>query len=139
MTTPTFEPVELPSKYAKAIVAIVTAVLTVFAGALVDNVVDTVDGVNVLIAFLTAFGVYAVPNFDRSVGVYLKVVIAFVGTGAQALVPFLMEGSVSPAQWLVVGLAAIGALGVGIVPNAPAAVVTVQALDPDTRPRSTPL
>jgi len=119
MTTPTpgFEPVELPSKYAKAIVAIVTAVLTVFATALIDGNVDTLELANIGVAFLTAFGVYAVPNFQQHVGAWLKLVVAFAGTALQALIPFLVEGTVTPAQWLLVAIAALGALGVGIVPN----------------------
>lgn len=117
MTTPQFDPVELPSKYAKAIVAIITAVLTAFAGALVDNDFTSVDIVNTVIAFLTAFSVYAIPNLRAGVGAYAKMIVAFVGTGLQALVPFLMEGELQAAQVLVVVLAAMGALGVGIVPN----------------------
>lgn len=127
MTTPTpapgFEPVELPSKYAKAIVAILTAVLTVFATAMIDNKVTSLELVNVGIAFLTAFGVYALPNFQQGTGAWIKLLVALAGTVLQAVAPFVAEGHVTPAQWLLVAIAGLGALGVGIVPNTPTAKV----------------
>lgn len=133
MTTPTptpvvFPPVELPSKYAKAIVAILTSVLTVFAAAMTDGKVTTLELANIAIAFLTAFLVYAVPNFQQNVGAWAKALVAVLGAALQALVPFLVNGTVTPAQWLLVLLAGIGALGVGIVPNVnPAALAEQRA------------
>lgn len=115
---PGFEPVEIPAKYAKAIIAILTAVLTVLVAAMADNRVTQAELVSIAIAFLTAFAVYAIPNFDQNAKAYLKVIVAFVGTGLQALYPLISEGTVSNQQWLIVFLAAIGALAVGIVPNA---------------------
>lgn len=122
MTTPslppTFDPVEIPTKYAKAIVAILFAVLTVFITALSDSVLDPVDLVNVGIAFLSAILVYVVPNIqDQTVGTYAKVIIAFLGTALQAILPFVITGDVTTQQWLIVLLSAIGALGVGVIPN----------------------
>jgi hypothetical protein len=127
-TPATFDPVEIPSKYAKAIVAIIFAVLTVFVTALTDNRLDGLDLTNIVIAFLTAVLVYAVPNIkDQTVGTYAKVIIAFLGSAAQALVPFIANGDVTSQQWLLVLLAAIGALGVGIVPNVNPEKVALQA------------
>lgn len=117
MTDP-FAPVELPSKYAKAIVATLTAVGTILAAALSDGTVDTVEVANVGIALLTAVGVYWVPNLDGGIRRYAKAAVAVAGTALQALVPFLAEGTVTPAQWLLVLLAGLGAVAVGIVPNA---------------------
>lgn len=123
----TFAPVEVPAKYAKAIIAIITAVLTVLTTALLDSRLDSTDLVNVGIAFLTAFGVYALPNFSQSTGAYIKVLVAFAGTALQALLPFLINGEVTTQQWLLVLLAAIGALGVGVVPNANPELIAAQA------------
>ena len=125
--TPTFDPVEIPAKYAKAIVAILTAVVTVLVTALADNDLDDADLVNVGIAFLTAFAVYAVPNIhDQTIGAWAKLIVAFIGTALQALLPFLINGDVTTQQWLLVMLSAIGALGVGIVPNVNPEKVTAQ-------------
>lgn len=124
---PAFDPVEIPAKYAKAIVAIITAVLTVVVTALVDDKLDSVDLVNVGIAFLTAIAVYAVPNIhDQTIGAWAKLIVAFVGTALQAVLPFLINGDVSTQQWLLVLLSAIGALGVGVVPNVNPEKVTAQ-------------
>jgi tellurite resistance protein len=47
-------------KYSKAIVAVLGALSV----ALSDGIVDTSEGVTVVLALLTALGVYAVPNAD---------------------------------------------------------------------------
>lgn len=112
-----FQPVELPSRYAKAIVATLTAVVAVLAAALTDGAVDTVELAHVGLALITALGVYWVPNAPEGLRHYAKAVVAIAGTALQALVPFLIEGSVTPAQWLMVLLAGLGAIAVGIVPN----------------------
>lgn len=125
-----FDPIELPSRYAKSIVAILTAVITVIVAALGDGVVSTAELAQIGIAFLTAFGVYAVPNIqDQTVGAWAKALVAVLGTALQALIPFLLNGEVTNAQWLMVFLAALGALAVGIVPNVdPAKVAAQQAV-----------
>lgn len=51
-------------KVAKAVVAAVLAGATSLNVALGDNGFDTTDGVTVVLAVLTALGVYAVPNKD---------------------------------------------------------------------------
>jgi hypothetical protein len=112
-----FEPVELPSRYAKAIVAIVAAVVGVLVAALSDDVVTTYELVGIAIALVTAIGVYGVPNLPTGAGRYGKLFVAIVGTALQALAPLILEGQVTTAGWLMVLLAALGAVGVGIVPN----------------------
>src|SRR5690606_12365095 len=72
---------------------------------------------NVGIALLTAVGVYWVPNLDGGIRRYAKAAVAVAGTALQALVPFLAEGTVTPAQWLLVLLAGLCAVAVGIVLN----------------------
>lgn len=113
-----FEPVELPSRYAKAFVAILTAVLAVLVTALTDNTVTLVEGLGIGVAGLTAVSVYLVPNLDAGAGKYAKVIVAVVGTAAQAAVPLVVDGAFPPSAWLLVALAALGALSVGITPNA---------------------
>lgn len=121
MTTPQpgFEPVELPSRYAKAFVAVATAVIAVLVTALTDNVVTVSEVLGISIAFLTAVGVYLVPNLEAGVGRWAKAIVAVVGTAVQAAAP-LVDGGWTTSSWLLVALAALGALTVGIAPNAPA-------------------
>lgn len=120
MSTPvpaTFEPVELPSKYAKAIVGLITAVISVVVIAFQDDVVTPVELANIGIAILTAFFVYILPNLPRRFWNWTKALVAVAGTVLQALIPFIANGEVTTEQWLLVLLAGLGALGVGIVPN----------------------
>lgn len=117
MTTPTFEPVELPSRYGKAFVAIVAAVLAVVITALTDNVVTLTEGLGIGVAFVTALSVYLVPNLPSGAGRYAKAAVAVVGTGLQAAVPLVVDGGFPSSAWLLVALAALGALSVGITPN----------------------
>jgi len=112
-----FEPVELPSKYAKAIVAILTAGVSVVVTAMGDNVLDGPELVGVAIAVLTAVGVYLVPNLSSGAAKYAKAIVAIVGTVLQAALPLLTEGDITATGWLLILLAALGALGVGVVPN----------------------
>lgn len=113
----TFEPVEIPSRYAKAIVAIVAALSLAFSAALTDGVVTTLEAASVGIALLTAVGVYLVPNLPAGIGRWAKGIVALLGTALQALAPLLSEGEVTASGWLLVAVAALGAVSVGIVPN----------------------
>lgn len=112
-----FEPVELPSAYAKAIVAIAMAALTALVAALTDDQLTVVELVHVAVAVVTAVGVYLVPNLPSGVGRYAKALVAIAGTALQAAVPLLTEGSIGVSGWLIVILAALSAVSVGIVPN----------------------
>jgi hypothetical protein len=107
-----FETVEIPSKYAKAIVAIITAGLVALIVAMEDDEVSSVELINVALALVTAFAVYQVTERN-----WVKAIVAFIGVGLQALLPFAINGEVTDRQWLIVLVAAIGALGVGVVPN----------------------
>lgn len=109
------------SRYTKAVVAILAAVLVVFGAAITDDVVTTLEVVNVAIALITAVGVYLVPNLPAGPGAYLKALVAFLGAGLAALVTVLGSGGlgdVHPSAWITVVLAALGGVGVYVLPNA---------------------
>lgn len=120
MTEYDFEPVEMPGRYAKAFVATATAALLALVAAMQAGPVEAVGVVHVALAVVSTIGVVWVPMFRAGIGRWLKMIVALVGTGLQALVPLLLEGTVTPQGWLMVTLAALGAIGVGITPNAPA-------------------
>lgn len=113
----TFDPVELPSHYSKAIVAILTAALTVLAAALTDGVVVLDERFGIGLALVNALAVYLVPNLPAGVGRYAKAIVAVVGTALQAAIPLIVNGTLPASSWLLVLIAALGALSVGIVPN----------------------
>ncbi|WP_460708388.1 hypothetical protein, partial [Myceligenerans halotolerans] len=104
-------------RYAKAIVAILTAALGVLVTALSDDVVTVVEALGVAVAILTAVMVYLVPNLEAGPARYLKLMVAVVGTGLQAAIPIATEGTITSSGWLLILLAALGAVSVGIVPN----------------------
>jgi hypothetical protein len=120
-----FQPVELPSKYAKAIVAIIGAALAVLVVAITDNHVNGEELAHIALAVVTAFGVYMIPNLPSGILAWSKMIVAVVGTGLQALIPFL-GGEMNTANWIVVLMAALSALSVGIVPNVKTEPVLVE-------------
>jgi len=113
----TFDPVELPSVYAKAIVAILTAAVAVLVTALSDDIVTLVEVLGIFVAVVTAVGVYLVPNLSSGAGRYAKLAVAVVGAGLQAAVPLATDGAITNSGWLLILLAVLGAVSVGIVPN----------------------
>lgn len=119
LPTPTpqaFDPVELPSRYAKAIVAILTAVLGIVVTALSDNRFTDGEVISIVIALLTAIGVYLVPELDAGVARIAKMIVAVLGTIAQAVASVLSDG-ITPQEWVIILVAALGAVSVGIIPN----------------------
>jgi hypothetical protein len=127
----TFDPVELPSMYAKAIVAILTAVLTVLAAALTDGVVVLDERLGIGLALVNAMAVYLVPNLPSGVGRYAKAIVAVFGTALQAAIPLIVNGTLPASSWLMVLIAALGALSVGIVPNRVLELAPVRTLTND--------
>lgn len=104
------------TRYTKAIVSILAAALVVIGAALTDNVVSQLELVNIAIATLTAVGVFLIPNLDEGPRRYAKAAVAFLGAALTALVTVLSDG-VTPSEWIVVALAALGAIGVTVLPN----------------------
>lgn len=104
------------TRYTKAVVAIVAAVLVVLGAALTDDTVSQLELVQIAIALVTAVSVYLVPNLDAGTRRYAKGGVAFLGAGLAALVTVLSDG-VTYSEWVTVALAAIGAVGVVILPN----------------------
>jgi hypothetical protein len=130
-----FEPVELPGKYAKALVAIATAVLALLVTALTDDVVTLVELLGISVAGVTAVGVYLVPNLPDGAGRYAKAGVAIVGTGVQAAIPLATAGMITTSGWLLILIAVLGAVSVGIVPNAVPTLAPVRTLNVSVSPR----
>lgn len=109
------------AQYAKAIVAIIVAALAVLGAAVTDGIITPIEAVDIAIALFTAVGVYLVPNLDTRPRAYAKGIVAFVGAGLGALVIILSNAGgwadVSLSDWITVALAALGGIGVVVVPN----------------------
>jgi hypothetical protein len=118
-------------QYAKAIVLVLAAGLSIFVAASTDGVVSPVEYTNIGLGILTAVGVYLIPNLKAGVGKYAKTIVAFGGAALTALAVVVATSAdwngVSQNDWLGVLLAGLAAIGLFIVPNSSAvpAVSTV--------------
>jgi hypothetical protein len=112
--------IELPSRYAKAIVAILTAVVGLVVAALTDNVVTTVEVLGMVAFVLNAIGVELVRNGASGAAKYAKAIVAAVFLAVQAAIPIVAEGEITTSGWLLIILAGLNVFAVGTVPNAPA-------------------
>ncbi len=101
-------------KYGKALVAIVYAVVTtgyqLLSG---DNQIDQVEAVSIIIAAVTAIGVYLVPLSPAFKSA--KTIIGAVLAGLQILVTSII-GGVEPGEWMLMAIAMCSALGIGFAP-----------------------
>lgn len=130
--TPVFEPVELPSHYGKAFAEIGAAGLIAYLAATAAGSLGSLGAVHVFVAVIAAIGVYLVPRFDGPLAKFSKGAVAVLGTGAQALVPLIPAlgvGAVTTQSWIIVAVAGLGALGVGITPNAPSIAAQYEHAD----------
>lgn len=100
--------------YGKGIAAVVAAL----AAALVatQGPIDTGVLIQLGVVTVTAVGTYVVPNLDAGVGRYAKAIVGVVGAGLTATLPLLV-GPLDAQAIAVVIVAALGSLGVGVVPN----------------------
>jgi hypothetical protein len=102
--------------YAKSLLYIALAAVTFLVTALADSVIETQELINLGIILAGAIGVYLVPNLPDSVAKYGKGAVAVATAALIAILSFLGDG-ISTSEWLQVGIAALAAIGVVIVPN----------------------
>ena len=100
-------------KYGKAIAALAVAGLTGVASALTDNAFTAPEGVQVAIAVTTAAGVWLVPTLPQHPGI--KTALAALLAVLNLAVTFI-DGGITGAEGVNLGLAALGVLGVGVAP-----------------------
>lgn len=108
--------------YAKMIAAVVATVLSAVIAALTgDNFIGPVEWINIAIAAVFAAGIFAAPNVPGSR--YTKTVLAVLSAVLVLSVNLIADG-ITVSEWLQLGTAALGALGVYAVPNRGAHVLT---------------
>lgn len=101
--------------YAKSVLAVIAAGISAAIVALTgDAVFDDVEYINVAIAVVTAAAVFTGPNV-RGANV-TKSVLAVLGAVLTLAVNLIADG-ITVSEWLQLGMAALGALGVYFVPN----------------------
>lgn len=101
--------------YAKACAAVLATILAGVVGALTgDNVISPVEWINVAILAVGALAVFAAPNVPGAS--ITKAVLAVLSAVLVLLVNLIVDG-VTVSEWLQLGVAALGALGVYAIPN----------------------
>lgn len=102
-------------KYAKLAAQCVTTVLLAVVAALYgDNLLTSVEWVNVAIVGVTAAGVFAAPNIPGAK--YTKLIISAVGA-VLTLLASAIVGGIQLIEVIQMVIAALGAVGVYAVPN----------------------
>jgi hypothetical protein len=101
--------------YAKALAAVVATVLSAVVAALTgDGVIGDVEWINIAISGVGALAVFAGPNVPGAR--ITKLVLAALSAVLVLAVNLIVDG-VTVSEWLQLGMAALGALGVYAVPN----------------------
>jgi uncharacterized membrane protein YjjP (DUF1212 family) len=102
-------------KYSKAIAQVVATILAALVAALFgDNIISSTEWVNVAIAGVGAAAVFAAPNVPGAA--YTKSILAVLAAVLTVLVSAIV-GGITITEWLQIGTAALGALGVYSVEN----------------------
>jgi hypothetical protein len=106
---------------AKAVAALLGAAGVTLVSALSDGHVNTVEAIQIAIAVATAAGVYLAANVPQMV--WAKTAIATVLAVLNLYVTYVAAGPITTAEWVNLGIAALTALGVYVVPNGSRAAV----------------
>lgn len=119
-TDPVIAPgaVQLPARYAKFIVAALTAVVALVVTALGDGVVTGVEVLSMVAFVLNAVGVEMARNAETGILRYAKAIVAVFFLAVQAAIPILAEGEITTSGWLLILLAGLSAFATEKIPNA---------------------
>lgn len=102
-------------EYAKMGAAVVATVLSGLVAALTgDQVVDDVEWINLAILAVFALAVFTAPNVPGAR--YTKAALAVLAAVLTLLVNLIADG-ITISEWMQLGVAALGALGVLSIPN----------------------
>jgi hypothetical protein len=112
-------------RYAKFIAAIVATILSAIVAALGHGHITPVEWVLIAIAGVNAVSVVLVPNLPGGIAAYSKALVTVLMAVLTALTA-MVAAPMTLAEWLQIVVIALGALGVYLVPNTPAAVPAAQ-------------
>jgi len=114
--------------YAKSITYIALAAVTFLVTALTDNTLSSEELLNLGVVVVGAVAVYLVPNLPEKAARFGKTIATFVTAALVATLSFLTDG-ISTTEWLQIGIAALAAIGVYIVPNEPPVATVLPVSD----------
>ncbi len=101
-------------KYLAAIVPILIAAAVFLQSAFKDNILDPAEVWQLVALVAGAIATFLVPLLPGKWAGGLKTGTALLAALATALVPFALQGTITPEQWMVVVLAVLNALGVEV-------------------------
>lgn len=104
-------------QYLKFIAQVFFTAVAALVAALADEKVDTTEWLNTGILALGAVAVLGAGNLPSGVWAYTKTIVAAASAALVALVTFTTDGGVTTTEWLQVGLAVAGVLGVYAAPG----------------------
>lgn len=104
------------ARHKRALIAVIAAGAMAWHGIAADTGVEW--AAQLAVSVLYAAGVYLVPDLVADGVQWVKPTVAAMLAAAQAAV-LAAGGGITGAEWVNVGLAAAGALGILVVPNAP--------------------
>jgi hypothetical protein len=99
----------------KALLAVVFAVLSYLASVTAAGPMGFAEWVNVVIALVSAVGVYVVPNTPEQP--WLKMVVAILAAGLTVFASSVTDGVVEATEVIQIVLAGLAAAGVGTIAN----------------------
>lgn len=121
-------------KYGAALISIALVAFAFLKTALADTL-DAAEVAQLVALVAGAVLVYLVPLVPIAWSGALKTGAAVLAAAATAVVPFILQGTITPEQWTIVALAVLNALGVEVGVQARKSAIadpTVSALaDPE--------
>lgn len=101
--------------YGKTILAFLYAVATtavpLYSG---DHHIDPSEGVSIAIAFVTAAGVWLFPLAPSAT--WTKSAAGFLLAGLNVAAVVILDHSIDLEEWMMIGTAALGAIGIKLAP-----------------------
>jgi hypothetical protein len=103
------------SGYAKAVFAVLGAVLVVVSSALTDNIVNLDERVAIAVALVNAVTTYVIPNLSSGVARHAKSIAAGLLAVLAGLTGWMVDG-MSYADWVNLVIAFATAAGIFLAP-----------------------
>lgn len=100
-------------KYGAALISIALVAFAFLKTALADSI-DAAEVAQLIALVAGAVIVYLVPLVPIRWSGALKTGAAVLAAAMTAIVPFLLQGTITPEQWTIVALAVLNALGVEV-------------------------
>jgi lysylphosphatidylglycerol synthetase-like protein (DUF2156 family) len=100
-------------QYLKTLAQLIATILVAIIAASADDRIDSIEWVNVIILALGTVSVLGAGNMPEGIWKRTKLIVSAATAGAVAAHTFLSAGlSLGLTEWLQIGVAVLGALGV---------------------------